>query len=85
MLGRGDDEDGDGALGHGDVAVDDLVDDFAEHQRDEEVEGGEVADGPLAEDADHDEHQDVDEESTRGGHPELLPVHEDEPSKWSAR
>ncbi len=67
--------DRDGPLEEADVTVDDLVDHLAEHQRDQQVERGEIPDRPLAERANDDQHQDVDGDSSSGREEQLTGVH----------
>jgi hypothetical protein len=66
------------------VAIDDLVDELAEHERDEQVERGEVSDRALAERPDNDQHQGVDGNRAGGGEQEFRDVHGPSRRLWAA-
>jgi hypothetical protein len=75
--GASDDEDRHGPLRKAHVAVDHFVHDLAQHEGDEEVERGEVPDGPVSEDPDDREDEDVNGEPRSAvirssGRPSLL-------------
>ena len=63
------------ALDEPHVAVDHLVHDLAEHQRHEQIEGGEVADGALPQRPDDDEHEHIDSDRADGRHHEFVDLH----------
>ena len=72
---RGNRDDGDGTLEEEHVAIDDFIDDFTEHQCDEQVERGEVAHRALAERTNDDEHEEIDGNGARRRKHQLPRVH----------